>query len=110
MLLILSIVCDFLLCSPSFEHEDSDSEHESFQKIRGEKFERPQALSHEAKILKIHENVDLVTSGTRKMRWGLALRAMFKNDMAGRDCSAESKQYCCSAGGKFVKIKAGNYL
>ena len=58
MLLILSIVCDSLLSSPSFDHEDLDSELESFRKIRGEKFERTQALGHEAKILKIHENVE----------------------------------------------------
>ena len=55
---MLSIVCDFLLSSPSFDHEDSDSEFERFQKIRGKNFERAQALSHGAKIFKIHENVE----------------------------------------------------
>ena len=50
VLWILSIVLNFLLSSPSFDHEDSDSELESFQKIRGTKFEQARALAHEAKI------------------------------------------------------------
>ena len=58
MLLILSVVCDFLLSSTTVWYVDSDSELESFQKIRGEKFERISGLAHEAKILKIHENVE----------------------------------------------------
>ena len=33
--------------------EDSDSERESFQKIPGEKFKRPQALIHDVGIWKI---------------------------------------------------------
>ena len=41
VLVILSVVFNFLLSSPSFDHVDSDSELESFQKIRDEKFELP---------------------------------------------------------------------
>ena len=44
---ILSVVCDFLLSSPTVLYEDSDSERESFQKIRGEKFERHSGRNHE---------------------------------------------------------------
>ena len=58
VLLILSVVLNFLLSSPTFWYEDSDSELESFQKICGEKFERGSGLAHEAKILKIHEIVE----------------------------------------------------
>ena len=58
MLLILSVVFNFRLSSPSFDHEDSDSERESFRKTRGEKFEPGQALANEAKILKIHEHFE----------------------------------------------------
>ena len=53
MLLILSIVLNFLLSSPSFDHEDSDSELESFQEVRGVKFECRSRLAPEAKNLKI---------------------------------------------------------
>ena len=58
MLTCLSSVRLFLLSSPSFDHEDSDSEHESFQKIHCEKFELASGLGDEVKILKIHENVE----------------------------------------------------
>ena len=37
---------DFLLSSPSLDHVVSDSEAESFQKIRGKKFERGSGLIH----------------------------------------------------------------
>ena len=49
---------NFLLSSTTVLYEDSDFEHESFQKICGEKFEQLSDLAHEAKILKIHENVE----------------------------------------------------
>ena len=39
VLWILSVVFNFLLSSGRFLYEDSDFEHESFQKIRGKKFE-----------------------------------------------------------------------
>ena len=48
----LSIVLVFLLSSPSFDYEGSDSEHESFQKILSQKFELAPGLSHGAKIRK----------------------------------------------------------
>ena len=58
MLSILSVVFNLLLSSTTVLYEDSDSELESFQKIRSEKFERISGLAHEAKILKIHEIVE----------------------------------------------------
>ena len=45
----------------------------------------------EAKFRKFMKILNLVTSETVKIPWGAALRAMFKINMAGRDCSAESK-------------------
>ena len=58
VLLIVSIVFNFLLSSTTVWYVDSDSELERFQKISGEKFERISCLAHEAKILKIHEIVE----------------------------------------------------
>ena len=49
--------------------------------------------------------LNLVTSGKPKMRWGLALRAMFKY-MACRDgLLSVSRAILFSAGGKFAKIR-----
>ena len=45
VLLILSVVCDFLLSSTTVLYEDSDSERESFQKIRCKKFELSPGLA-----------------------------------------------------------------
>ena len=56
MLEILSVVWLSLLSSTSFHIVVSDSEPESFQKIRGEKFELASGLIHETEIWKIHEN------------------------------------------------------
>ena len=61
--MILSVVCDFVLSSLSFDYEDSDSEAESFQKIRGERFELISGLAHEAKILKILKFHEIVEFG-----------------------------------------------
>ena len=49
----LSYVWVFLLSSLRFHIVVSDPATESFQKIRGEKFERGQGLSHDAGIRKI---------------------------------------------------------
>ena len=46
----LPIVLIFLLSSPSFDHEESDSEHESSQKILSQKFEWDPGSAHGAKI------------------------------------------------------------
>jgi hypothetical protein len=51
----LPIVLVFLLSSPSFDHEDSDSEHERFQKILSQQFGCRSGLAHGAKIQK-HQN------------------------------------------------------
>ena len=48
----LSIVFNFLLSSPSFDYEDSDSENERFHKILSQKIELAPGLSHGAKIRK----------------------------------------------------------
>ena len=48
----------FLLVQLAVWYVVSDSELENFKKIRGEKFERISGLAHEAKILKINENVE----------------------------------------------------
>ena len=66
MLLILSIIFNSLLSSPTVWYEDSDSELESFQKIRGEKFELSQGLGHGSKISKIHENIEFGDVWDRK--------------------------------------------
>ena len=42
---ILSVVFNFLSSSLRFLYEDSDFEHESFQKILGKKFERGSGLT-----------------------------------------------------------------
>ena len=49
---ILSVVFNFLPSSTTVFYEDSDSEHESFQKISGKKFERISGLLMVMKILK----------------------------------------------------------
>ena len=81
----LSIVFNFLLSSPSFDHEDSDSEHERFQKILSQKFELAQGLSHGAKIRKFIKIRHVVRVWGLNFATGLALRAMFKINMACRD-------------------------
>ena len=43
---ILSFIFNFLLSSTTVLYEDSDSEHESFQKISGKKSERSSGLTH----------------------------------------------------------------
>ena len=48
----------FLLSNTTVWYVDSDSQHEGFQKIRGEMFERISSLSHGANILKIQENIE----------------------------------------------------
>ena len=58
MLRCLSFVWLFLFSSTRFHIVVSYSERESFHKIRGGKFERGLGLAHEAKIMKIHENVE----------------------------------------------------
>ena len=50
---VLSVVLVFLLSSPCFNHAESYFQHGSFQKIRCEKFELVQGLTHGVKI---HEN------------------------------------------------------
>ena len=75
----LSIVFNFLLSSPSFDHEDSDSEHERFQKILSEKIELASGSSHGAKIRKFLEFHQVVRVWNRNFTLGLALRAMFKS-------------------------------
>ena len=55
VLKILSVVFNFLLSSPRFDHEDSDSEHERFQKILSQKFECRSGLAHGAKFRKFHK-------------------------------------------------------
>ena len=47
---ILSVVFNFLLSSLRFLYEDSNFEHESFQKIRGEKFEWDQGWPCDGEI------------------------------------------------------------
>ena len=79
----LSVVWLFLLSSPSFDHEDSDSEHGRFQKILSEKIELASGLSHGAKIRKFPKIRHVVRVWDYNFAWGLALRAMFK--MACRD-------------------------
>ena len=81
----LSIVFNFLLSSPSFDHEDSDSEHERFQKFLSQKFECLSGLSHGAGIRKFLEIRHVVRVRGVNFATGLALRAMFKINMAGRD-------------------------
>ena len=56
MLEIMSFVFNFLLSSGRFEYEDSDFEHESFQKICGEKFELAQSLTHGDEISDFMKN------------------------------------------------------
>ena len=91
---ILSVVFNFLLSSTTVLHVDSDSEHESFQKISGKKFERRQGSTHGDEnswilwkimiLVKFHgeqiEPVKLISWGfqTLKFTGVLALRAMFK--------------------------------
>ena len=94
MLEILSVVFNFLPSSTTVFYEDSDSEHESFQKISGKKFERPLGLTHGDEnswilwkitiLVKSREEqiepVKLISWGfqTLKFTGVLALRAMFK--------------------------------
>ena len=73
----LSIVFNFLLSSPRFDHEDSDSEHERSQKIRGEKFKLRQGFAHGAKIRKFIKILHVMIVWDHNFAWGLALRAMF---------------------------------
>ena len=86
----LLIVFNFLLSSPRFDHEDSDSEWESFQKIYGETFWLAQIFSHGAKTPKTMKILHEVTVWDQKLATGPALRAMFKINMAGRDCSEKT--------------------
>ena len=69
--------------APGFDHEDSDSEHERFQKILSQKFEWREGLSHGAKIGKFREILHLVMVWDHDFAWGFALRAMFKINMVG---------------------------
>ena len=55
---ILSVVFNFLLSSTTVLYEDSDFEHESFQKISGKKFERGPGLRFSVKILNFAKNHD----------------------------------------------------
>ena len=48
---IRPVIFNFLLSSTTVLYEDSDSEHESFQKISGKKFEWRSGLGHVMKIL-----------------------------------------------------------
>ena len=68
----LSVVWLFLLSSPSFDHEDSDSEHERFQKILSQKIELASGLSHGAEIRKFVEILHMVMVWDHNFAWGLA--------------------------------------
>ena len=98
------IVLNFLLSSPRFDHEDSDSEHERFQKIPSQNFERAQGVSHGEKIRKNIEILHVVMVWDHNFAWGLALRAMFNINMACRDGFVSNgsvlEQYCITGGGK----------
>ena len=79
VLVCLKIVFNFLLSGPSLNHEDSDSERESFQKIHGEKFKRAQGSTHGAKIKKNMKILHVVRVWNPNFATGPALRAMFKS-------------------------------
>ena len=74
----LLIVFNFLLSNSSFDHEDSDSEHERFQKILSQKFELDSGLPHGAKIRKFPKFRHVVRVWGVNFATGPALRAMFK--------------------------------
>ena len=81
----LSVVWLLLLSSTSFDHENSDFEHERFQKIQCQKFELASGLSHGAKIQKNIEIIRVMMVWDHNFAWGLALRAMFEINMASKN-------------------------
>ena len=57
---ILAVICDFFLPNVAKIYEDSDSEHESFQKVCGESFELDSDLTHEEENSRIYWKIKIL--------------------------------------------------